>query len=64
MVWTWATQIVDQIDALGAGGLTLMGMLLSTTPGQIILIGLGFTFLAVVLGGLYLLISWGKSKRG
>lgn len=62
-VGTGATDIINNIDGLGVGGLSVMNMLLSTTPGQIILVGIGFTILAIVLGGFFYLLSLAKAKR-
>ena len=63
-VGSGATDIVNAIDGIGSGGLTVMGLLLNTTPGQIILVGFGFLIVGVIIGGAMKLFSYISAHRG
>lgn len=58
---TWAQQVLNQVDSIGNGALQFSTGLLSTTPGQMVIIGFGlmiFGLIIYVIVRVFTAIKW------
>jgi hypothetical protein len=62
-MWTWATEIVNQIDSLGSWALAVLSALLNTTFWQIVVITLWIILLLFIIRVVYSLVQAWKAWR-